>query len=264
MRQLALRLHRAPRRAAASRRQLATAPSPPRDVNKYGSALPAALAAGGWECAWATSVTPWEVGAPHAVVAQLCALSGADALPAGPVLVPGAGSGHDAFAYARAGRATVAVDVAATATAACRAAVERDPVLAALAARGSLTVLNAEFFALADDPLHAGRYGVVHDYTFMCALPPAARPRWAAAVARLLAPGGHLVAVLFPVPARSSGGPAATGAGPPFDVDPTHVCELLAAAGLHRRALAVLPDALSHPARAGREWVGRFAATPRA
>jgi hypothetical protein len=56
---------------------------------------------------------------------------------------------------------------------------------------------------------------------FLCALPPALRPAWAARIAQLLAPTGTLICLEFPTHK-----PAAS-AGPPWSLPPTVHLELL-------------------------------------
>lgn len=254
-----------PPAAACRRRGLASAPDPPPPpppppggrpprTNAFKSALPEVLATAGWEGAWQRGVTPWEVGAPHAAIAGVVAALPEFAPPrrgALRVLVPGCGSGWDAFGFVRAGFPHVtAVDLSPTAVERCRDAAAGQPDLAAAAAAGALVVQQADFFAMGADPAHAGRYDVVWDYLFSSALPPDRRG-WAAAAAALLRPGGgQLLACLFPV--------GDFAGGPPFAVRPPAYAADAAAAGLREAALAPLPPALSHPARAGREWLGRF------
>lgn len=48
-----------------------------------------------------------------------------------------------------------------------------------------------------------------YDYTFLCALHPSMRQRWAAAWARHLVPGGELVTMVYPVDTSMDPAPGA-------------------------------------------------------
>lgn len=166
--------------------------------------------------------------------------------------MPGAGSGWDAFEFALAGFETVAADLSATAVERCKDIVQRDDELRELADTRRLSVIQGDYFAMADDPAHRGAYQLIWDYTFSAALPPAMRPAWASASHKLLSrqPGSELVCLLFPV-GKFEG-------GPPFAVDPNEYRALLESSGFQTTELSPLPLAQSHKARAGREWLGRF------
>lgn len=55
----------------------------------------------------------------------------------------------------------------------------------------ALTLLEADFFN------HRGRYDLIVEQTFFCALDPAKRPAYIDQMHRLLKPGGHLAGLLF-------------------------------------------------------------------
>lgn len=151
-----------------------------------------------WEGRWQAGDTPWDLGAPSPGVAEALRQG---PLAEGPrrVLVPGAGAGHDAIALARAGHDVVALDIAPTAIAAARAAVE----LAGVEVRIVLGDL------LAGAARSAAPFDVVFEHTCFCALDPQDRPRYVDAVADVLGPAGALVAVLWEHGREG---------GPPFDV----------------------------------------------
>ena len=67
----------------------------------------------------------------------------------------------------------------------------------------------ADFFAL--DPATDGgrRYDLIWDNTFLGALEPVVRERWAAQMKALLAPGGELITCVFPIGEREGGPPFA-------------------------------------------------------
>lgn len=155
-------------------------------TNAFGSTLPEVIDSVGWDGAWQRKVTPWDTGAASTLLESLLT---SGRLPPGPALVPGVGSGHDAFALARSGRRTTAIDISATAVERCVASIEADPALRRLAADGSLSVKAADFFAFAGPQ----RFGLVWDYTLLCALPPAAWPKWAATMRKLVEPSNGSV-----------------------------------------------------------------------
>ena len=87
----------------------------------------------------------------------------------------------------------------------------------------------------------ASGYALIYDCTFLCAIAPAHRRRWAATVAELLRPGGALVMDIFPVRPGAedydgagslsylSGAP---DAGPPYQLGLELVRVLCSGAGL--------------------------------
>ncbi|GBF92003.1 thiol methyltransferase [Raphidocelis subcapitata] len=166
------------------------------------------------------------------------------------VLVPGCGRGYDVVAAAAAGAAlAVGLDICSLAVSA--AGEHRDETLPAeAAARAAFE--QRDFFEYSHP---GGPFDLGFDYTFFCALPAteAVRKAWAEAWARLLAPGGELVTLIFPV--DPSADPTM---GPPFPVAPELYESLLTAAGFECLELEPVPTHLSHPARAGREWLGRW------
>ena len=157
-----------------------------------------------------------------------------------PTLVmAAAGGGHDALALGSAQRSVVGLDIAPTAIAAA------DALWKARGSPACVQFMQADFFT-AD----IGVFDLIFDYTFFCALPPAWRPRWAARMAQLLAPGGTLVTLVFPVGTHSG--------GPPFAVSPEAYSTVLEAAGLRCESLADVPAELSFPGRGGKEMIGKW------
>ena len=159
-----------------------------------------------WEQRYREQKTPWDLGgAPPVLVRTIRGFAGA---PSRRVLVPGAGFGHDALAWARAGHRVTAVDVAPSA---CRD-------LEARAARAGLPlrVLEADLFALPADTRAA--HDLVWEQTCLCALPPERREDYVRAVADALREGGRFVGLFW-----NHGQPN----GPPYDMAPHAVRALL-------------------------------------
>ena len=76
-------------------------------------------------------------------------------------------------------------------------------------AKGELELRVGDFF---DQSL--GAFDIAYDYTFSCAFEPSNRPRLAKRFAELVKPGGHLLALQFPLEDRTD------GLGPPFALSP--------------------------------------------
>ena len=113
---------------------------------------------------------------------------------------------------------------------------------------------------------HEGVYDGGYDYTFLCALPPDVRPKWAEKWTELLVSGGILLTIVFPIiPGRNH--------GPPWHIDQSIVTELLHksqafsiylsknhsifvfAADFDLVLEEKVPNELSKPDRAGKEVV---------
>jgi methyl halide transferase len=115
-------------------------------------------------------------------------------LPRGTVLVPGCGTGHDVRAFAAAGFEATGLDIAPS-------AVERARSLTAAGTRAEFRLGN-----FLDDP-PVTPFDWVFEHTCFCAINPARRGDYVAAVARWLRPGGHYLAVNYLIPDTD---------GPPF------------------------------------------------
>lgn len=190
-----------------------------------------------WLQAWKEGRTPWDDGRSPPV---LDALVASGTLPAGRALVPGCGSGYDVLTLASADRTVLGVDLSPVAAArfdALRARADIDPAWA--------TVQVGDFFALAPER----PFDLVWDCTFLCALPPELREPWARQMHSLVAPGGELITLIFPV------SDAPPDQGPPYPQTPERVRALL---GDRWTAAALEPVARSNPGREGREWLGRW------
>lgn len=152
-----------------------------------------ALDAAFWERRYATGDTPWDLAGPTPVFLDLIAQGH---LTPCRLLIPGAGRGHDALAFARAGFQVTALDVAAAPCEALRRAAAQAEV--------DLEVRQADFFTLTE------RYEAVVEYTFFCALAPALHAAFFRQMAQVVEPGGRLAALAFPL------GPRDDRQGPPF------------------------------------------------
>ena len=113
-----------------------------------------------WDTRYRDGVTPWDAGRVPPRLARWLAAQPA----ARRVLVPGCGSGYEVRAFAEHGDDVLGIDFSDAAIDAARS------TLGKLAAR----VRKADFFTLEAPP-----FEVVYERTFLCALPPRERTRWA-------------------------------------------------------------------------------------
>jgi SAM-dependent methyltransferase len=125
------------------------------------------------------------------------------------VLVPGAGVGHDAFAWARAGHEVVALDFAPLAVESMRARA-RELGLEIEALEADVTAPPEQLRGVID---------LVWEQTCLCALPPDDRRGYLEAMATILRPSGCMIALLW-----NHGDEG----GPPFDMPPVLVEQLVA------------------------------------
>lgn len=146
-----------------------------------------------WNARYRDGNTPWERRRPPPDLLELIERLGSTKLC---VLVPGAGHGTDAIAWAAAGHDVTAVDHAPDAV---RLSRERSR-----AAGHRLRILLADILDL---PTHlCGTFDAVWEQTCFCALAPDQRRGYVGAMARALRPGGLLYG-LFWEHGRSGGPP---------------------------------------------------------
>jgi methyl halide transferase len=160
-------------------------------------------------------------------------------------LLAGCGRGYDPIAFGKAGYHATGLDLAETGVASAKQELaDTHPAPA-----GSVNFVCGDFFKHSLKPEH--KYDVILDYTFLCALQPEQRPAWAAQMAELLAPGGELVTLIFPIIEKEG--------GPPFAVSLDTFTQLLTPLGLHAIHLDYLPVELCHPGRDGQNGNPRTA-----
>lgn len=150
-----------------------------------------------WENRYRTGDMPWEKGAPHPALVAFLKINPVR----GCVLVPGCGSGHDVRALAATADEVVGLDIAPSAIARAKA----QPAV------GGERFVLGDLFALPKSL--RGAFDVVFEHTCFCAIDPAQRADYVAAVASALKPGGHLLAVFYLDPGLDPG-----ETGPPFGV----------------------------------------------
>ena len=96
----------------------------------------------------------------------------------------------------------------------------------------------------------AGGYSLVFDSTFLCAIPPAWRDRWAAQMAKLIKPGGQIVLNVFPIGDHEG--------GPPYALTPEIVDALLSGVGFEKIACDDTPEELVARNFKGKEALARY------
>jgi hypothetical protein len=157
--------------------------------------------------------------------------------------IAGCGRGYDVTFLSTPTRFVLGLDIAEPAV---QAAQTRAEGLASDPEAGvdlsQLHFASTSFFSLPSAE-EGDKFHLIYDYTFLCAMDPSLRQQWAEKMAALLAPGGELVTLIFPICDKPD--------GPPFAMSEELVSGLLLGVGLELVALAALPSELSHPGRDG-------------
>lgn len=145
-----------------------------------------------WDQSYIDGLTGWDLCEPTPVFERLAANG---RFPPGEMIVLGAGRGHDARLFARAGFTVTAVDFADEAVKAMRESA--DPA-------APVEIVQADIFNLPGEM--NGRFDYILEYTCFCAIDPTRRAEYADLTARLLKHGGLIIALAFPI-SRHVGGP---------------------------------------------------------
>lgn len=188
-----------------------------------------------WEALWAQDGglpkgTRFDVAGPSLTLsAELRRRPPIEATDRLTALVPGCGRAYDALALAEHGYASVvALDLS---PAACEAA--REELKASGSAAASRVEVRCGDFFASEGVFDKGEtFDMIWDCTFLCALDPSVRERWAAQMRSLLAPQGELLTCVFPIGDREG--------GPPYAMSVPLVRSLLEPCGL--KAAAVRDD----------------------
>ena len=168
--------------------------------------------------------------------------------------MPGCGRGYAVAALANAGFQTTGMELSETAAAAARQYLASEAAAPSAALRRGETfcplftasVTVGDFFACEA----AGAYSLVFDSTFLCAIPPAWRDRWAAQMAKLIKPGGQIVLNVFPIGDHEG--------GPPYALTPEIVDALLSGVGFEKIACDDTPEELVARNFKGKEALARY------
>ncbi len=145
-----------------------------------------------WEAAYRRGDTPWEKGKAHPALIDFLAENGP---PTGEIFVPGCGSGHDVRVLSTPANHVVGIDLAPLAIAKAKS----------FPNVGNEEYLLADLFALPGE--FDSRFDVVFEHTCFCAIEPETRARYVETIARVLKPGGEIIAIFFPNPDHDEDGP---------------------------------------------------------
>lgn len=181
-----------------------------------------------WEARWQAGDTPWDKDAAAPPLAEWLAAHEIR----GRVLVPGCGSGHDVRALAATGAEVIGLDLSPT-------AIDRANARPRI---GAERYRVENLFALSGELV--GAFDWVVEHTCFCAIAPAHRAAYVAAVHGALKPGGHLLAVFYLDPGGDD--------GPPFGVSRDELDTLF---GGHFTTVEEFVPAKAFPGREGRELV---------
>lgn len=117
-------------------------------------------------------------------------------------------------------------------------------------------------------------FDIIWDYTFLCAMPPEFREKWAKNMRRLIAPDGELVTLIYPLGvssprcfSRADRGAGEYEGGPPYAMSRELVSSLLepqalssklrkdddVVQGFESTYMEPVTGGLSHPSREGKE-----------
>lgn len=155
-----------------------------------------------WETRYQAGDMPWEKGAPSPGLVDFLAVN--PKLPGETVCVPGGGTGHDACEWAKAGFRVYGYDLAPSAV---RLSEERARAAGLCAQFRQLDFLRAE------PPFS---FDWIFEHTLFCAIQPAEREFYVAAIRRWLKPGGNYLAVNYLIPDTD---------GPPFGTTREEIIE---------------------------------------
>jgi hypothetical protein len=154
-----------------------------------------------WDQRYASGRVPWDHRGVPVRLAEFLARNPAG----GRAFVPGCGAAYEVRALHDAGWSVLGLDFSAVAIARARA------VLGPCADR----VHQGDVFAPEPD---LGRFDLVYERTFLCALPPRLHAAYAARMAELLVPGGRLAGFFFHGPEDEP---------PPYPLPPPQLAALL-------------------------------------
>ncbi|EKX52828.1 hypothetical protein GUITHDRAFT_64740 [Guillardia theta CCMP2712] len=169
-------------------------------------------------------------------------------------LVPGCGRGYDVFEFARFGYTALGIDLSTTAV--HEATKLKDEISAKEKLPGDASFSLQNFYEL--QPPKEG-FDIIWDYTFLCAMPPEFREKWAKNMRRLIAPDGELVTLIYPLGDYEG--------GPPYAMSRELVSSLLepqalssklrkdddVVQGFESTYMEPVTGGLSHPSREGKE-----------
>ena len=174
----------------------------------------------GWDDMWQQEITPWDRNQPNPALVETLQKHAplfSDPLKSEnkqfrkKVLVPGCGRGYDVLLFSSYGFDAYGLDASPTAIQEARklhadqAKDQRYPAQHVQLGRGEAKFIVADFFSNNFLTETHGTspsdrtFDLIYDYTFLCALPPSFRPKWANRMSQLLSPTGRLICMEYPL-----------------------------------------------------------------
>lgn len=139
-----------------------------------------------WENLYQSKKDKWDLGKTSPILQEF--FKHPSCPKTGRVLVPGAGRGYDAAAWAARGHETVAVDFSLTAYNALAALAEKHP---------KLSVLNLDLFELT--PKSTEPFDIIYEYCCFNAIHPGRRDEYFEVWEKMLKPEGLIIAFFYPL-----------------------------------------------------------------
>lgn len=139
-----------------------------------------------WEDLYKAKKDVWDLGKVSPILEEF--FKHASCPKTGRVLVPGAGRGYDAAAWAQRGHETLAVDFSQTAFAALNSLTEK---------QRKLTVLNIDLFELT--PKSTQPFDIIFEYGCFNSVHPGRRDEYFEVWDRMLQPNGIVIAAFYPL-----------------------------------------------------------------
>ena len=139
-----------------------------------------------WETLYKSKQDTWDLGKLSPVLPEF--FKHPSCPKAGRVLVPGAGRGYDAAAWADRGHETLAVDFSSTAFASLSVLAEK---------HRKLSVLNIDLFELT--PKSTDPFDIIYEYCCFNSIHPGRRDEYFEVWDKMLQPKGLVIAVFFPL-----------------------------------------------------------------
>lgn len=139
-----------------------------------------------WESMYKSKKDTWDQGKASPILQEF--FKHPSCPKTGRVLVPGAGRGYDAAAWADRGHETLAVDFSQTAFAALSALSEK---------HRKLSVLNIDLFELS--PKSTEPFEIIYEYCCFNSIHPGRRDEYFEVWDKMLTPGGVVIAAFYPL-----------------------------------------------------------------
>lgn len=143
-----------------------------------------------WNSRWENQQTGWDIGQPSpAIIGYMAQYVNKDAA----ILIPGCGNAHEAEWLIQNGFTNITlIDIAPKPVAQLKEKYEKN---------SSVKIILGDFFQ------HQGRYDVIIEQTFFCAIEPKLRQKYVAQSASLLNKNGQIIGILFNIEFEREGPP---------------------------------------------------------